>query len=85
MTSRQLDTEITNITARQGNIVFDSERTNFTFVAVDYDNGWQCYIAAPGLDAEQALRTGILLPVRSARVVFPGRRGQPYYYADRRV
>lgn len=79
-----LHTETPTLTVRHANIVFDTERVHFTFAAVQYADGWQCYMASGIHEAETAVRIGVLLPVKAGRVVFPDRRGQPYLYSDRR-
>lgn len=84
MTTRVIDNEITHLAEHHGNIVFGFIRASCTFVAIDYRDGWQCYMAFGEMEAEAALRVGTLMPVRAAREVFPGRQRQPYYYADRR-
>ena len=78
------DTEIHAIAEHHANIVFGFVHAGCTFVAVDYRDGWQCYMAFGEMEAESAYRIGTLLPVRAAVVVFPMHKGRPYYYADRR-
>ena len=55
-----------------------------TAVAVEYEAGWQCYLAFGVHEAEAAMRLGALLPVKAARVIFRDRIAQPYLYSDRR-
>lgn len=71
-------------TVHHAHLMFDAEHPPITCVAVDYPDGWQCYLAFGVMEAEHALQVGTLLPVRTARVVFPNRRGLPYFYSDRR-
>lgn len=79
-----LHTETPTLTIRHANILFDTEHVHFSFVAVQYALGWQCYMACGVMEAERTMLLGLLLPVKAVCVVFPDRRGQPYLYSDRR-